>query len=156
MPYNNATICLNGHIVSKYDACSQKYCSKCGAQTISFCAVCDSPIHGLFDAPGSSIRGYRPLSLPYYCYECGTPYPWTKKILDNAVELVSLDEELDDSSKELIKSAIPELITETPFTPVAVAKYQKGIASAGQVLKNSLYQLLTDVLSEAVKKALFP
>ena len=33
--YNNATICLNGHVVSKYQANYQKFCSKCGKETYS-------------------------------------------------------------------------------------------------------------------------
>ena len=35
---------------------------------------------------------------------------WTQKILDNALELLSLDTELDDDTKELIKNAIPCLL----------------------------------------------
>lgn len=156
MPYNNATICLNGHIISKYEALSQKHCTKCGAETYSYCSKCNSPIHGLYDTPGVCIVGKRPLALPYYCYECGAPYPWTEKILQNAVELLSLDNDLDKASKMLIKNAIPELIVDTPTTPVAIAKYQKGISSAGQILKDSLRQLLVDVISETAKKILFP
>ena len=92
---------------------------------------------------------------PDYCYNCGAPYPWTKIILDNAVMLVSLEDELDESMKELIKTAIPDLITETPATPIAIAKYKKGIKCAGDILKNSMRQLLIDVVSETVKKSLF-
>lgn len=76
-------------------------------------------------------------------------------ILDNAVMLVSLEDELDEPMKELIKTAIPDLITETPATPIAIAKYKKGIKSAGDILKNSMRQLLIDVVSETVKKSLF-
>lgn len=156
MPYNNATICLNGHIVSKYDAHAQKHCTKCGSETYSYCLKCNSPIRGLFDTPGVCIVGNRRLVLPYYCYECGSPYPWTEKILKNAVELLSLDDDLDETSKSLIKNAIPELIVDTPTTPVAIAKYRKGISSAGQILKDSLRQLLIDAVSETAKKILFP
>ena len=42
--YNNATICLNGHVVSKYQANYQKFCSKCGKETYSKCPECNSPI----------------------------------------------------------------------------------------------------------------
>ena len=63
--------------------------------------------------------------------------------------------ELDESMKELIKTAIPDLITETPATPIAIAKYKKGIKCAGDILKNSMRQLLIDVVSETVKKSLF-
>ena len=50
--YNNATICLNGHVVSKYQANYQKFCSKCGKETYSKCPECNSPIHGKYEQFG--------------------------------------------------------------------------------------------------------
>ena len=99
--YNNATICLNGHVVSKYQANYQKFCSKCGKETYSKCPECNSPIHGKYEVDGIvDLSGS--YNRPDYCYNCGAPYPWTKIILDNAVMLVSLEDELDESMKELI------------------------------------------------------
>ena len=154
MNYYNATICLNGHVIDKYLADVEKYCSICGKETFSFCSCCNSPIRGKVKADGVIVATH--YKKPFYCYNCGTPYPWTQKILDNAVELVSLDDELDASSKELIKNAIPELLIDSPTTPLAVAKYQKGVSKAGQLVKDSLRQLLIDVISETAKKTLFP
>ena len=156
MPYNTATICLNGHVISECNANHQKYCSQCGTETYSFCPKCNSPIRGTYDTPGVIVLGNRSYKLPYYCYECGAPYPWTQKILDNSIELLALDEDLDAASKELIKNAIPELIVDTTTTPIAIAKYRKGIASAGKILKDSLRQLLIDIVSETSKNILFP
>lgn len=76
--------------------------------------------------------------------------------LNNAVELVALDDELDEVSKDLIKNAIPDLIADSPTTPVAVSKCRKGLLRAGDALKNALYNLLIDVLSDTAKKMLFP
>lgn len=155
MAYHGATICLNGHVVSKYNPNFQPYCSQCGAETYSSCTQCHAPIHGLVKIEGVLYLGKRPYNKPFYCYQCGSPYPWTQKILDNSVELVSLDDELDDISKSLIKSAIPDLLVDTPTTAVAVAKYKKGISNASPILRDALYNLLVDVLSETLKKALF-
>lgn len=154
MPYRNATICLNGHVVSSSQSNAETFCSKCGNQTYSICPQCKTPIRGSYYAEGV-VFAYDDYEKPYYCHNCGAPYPWTQKILDNAVELLSLDDELDSSSKELIKNAIPDLIVDTPTTPIAIAKYRKGIANAGQIIKDSLRQLLIDVISETAKKALF-
>lgn len=155
MAYNNATICLNGHVVSKYKANAQNHCSKCGKETYSVCPKCQAPIRGLVKVEGMLVLGDRPYDIPYYCYECGEPYPWTQRILDNAVELLSLDEDLDDSSKALIKNAIPELLIDTPTTPVAIAKYKKGISMSGQMVRDTMRQLLIDVVCESAKKILF-
>ena len=152
--YNGATICLNGHVVSMYNENAQAYCSQCGNETFSKCSSCGAPIRGKYEQDGIiDLTGY--YDKPYYCYQCGAAYPWTEKTLANAIELLSLDDEIDDISKELIKSAMPDLIVDTPTTPVAVAKYKKGVAKAGQIVRDALYNLLIDVVSETVKKSLF-
>lgn len=153
-PYYGATICLKGHVLSKYNLYTQNYCTQCGEKTYSTCVYCNSPIHGLPETDSVEDLENRPYKLPYYCHECGKPYPWTERILNNVVELLSLDDDLDSSTKELIKSAIPELIVDTPSTPVSAAKYKKGISKAGELVKNSMYNLLVDVLSETAKKCL--
>ena len=156
MPYRNATICLNGHVISHSKANAETFCSRCGSTTFSSCPQCNASIRGVYDVEGVAILGHRDYEKPYYCHNCGAPYPWTQKILDNAVELLSLDDELDSDSKELIKNAIPDLIVDTPTTPIAIAKYRKGITNAGQIIKDSLRQLLIDAISETAKKTLFP
>lgn len=154
MNYYNATICSNGHVVDEYIANSQKFCSICGKETFSNCSHCNEPIRGVIRL--DDIIGSPPYYKPFYCHSCGSPYPWTQKILDNAIELVSLDDEIDDTSKELIKNAIPELLIDSSTTPVAAAKYKKGMLNAGQLVKDSMRQLLIDVISETSKKILFP
>lgn len=154
MGYDGATICLNGHVISCYTANSQKYCSKCGQETYSVCAYCGQPIRGKYEVKGVlDLTGY--YDKPYYCYNCGKPYPWTQVILDSAVELLSLDDEISDETKQLIKDSLPDLMIETPQTPIAVAKYKKGMAKAGQIVADSMRQLLIDAISETAKKALF-
>lgn len=152
--YHNATICLNGHEISGYDANAQPHCEKCGAETVSYCKYCTQPIRGKYEVDGVVAFGFK-YNKPFYCWNCGKPYPWTEKILENAVEIISLDEDLGEKERELIKTAIPNLIIESPDTPVAVAKYNKGISEAADFVKKSLRQLLIDVVSETIKKALF-
>ena len=84
-----------------------------------------------------------------------SPYPWTQKILSNAVELLSLDGELDADTQELIKNAIPNLLVDTPETPISIANYRSGISKAGQIVRDSMFQLLSSVLSESIKNVLF-
>lgn len=152
--YYGATICENGHVLSSYGSVECEGCYKCGADTFSKCPICGEPIKGMDYVEGCSSQGS--YEMRYYCEKCKNPLPWTQKILDNAVVLLSLDEELDEESKELIKNAIPGLIASSPIeTPVSIAKYKKGISKAGQVIKDSMHQLLVDVVSETTKKCLF-
>lgn len=152
--YKKATICLNGHVASSSSANYRKFCKECGSETISLCPSCNSYIQGDYEVPGVVALGFK-YNPPSYCHECGKPYPWTSTILDNAVELISLDDELPDEHKEIIKNALPDLIVETPTTPVAVAKYKKYMSSATGFIKDSLRNLLVDVVSDAVKKSLW-
>ncbi|WP_231296902.1 DUF2321 domain-containing protein [Mammaliicoccus sciuri] len=151
--YMNATICLNGHVSSSSDANYRKFCKECGESTISNCSKCQSAIQGYFYIPG--FLGTYNYDVPNYCHECGSAYPWTEKILDNAIELVSLDEQLSEEHKSIIKNAIPDLIIESPTTPVAQAKYKKYMTRASDYVQEGSRNLLIDVVSEAVKKSLF-
>lgn len=151
--YKSATICLNGHIASDSQANYRNFCKTCGEPTISFCQKCNEHIQGYYYVPG--FIGSIDYTVPNYCHHCGKPYPWTEKLLNNAVELVSLDEKLSREQKEIIKNAIPDLIIESPTTPVAQAKYKKYILNSASYVQDGLKNLLIDVVSETVKKSLF-
>lgn len=152
--YHGASICRNGHVISKYDANAQKHCSICGAEIRSCCSSCNAPIRGLPEL-NALYLGDRPYTRPNYCHECGSPYPWIEKVIDSAIELIALDIDLDDTTREIIKNSIPDLLVDSPITPVAVAKYKFGISKASQLIKDSCYNLLVDVLSETAKKTFF-
>ncbi len=153
MEYCGATICLNGHVQSDSLAQSEKYCSRCGVETFSECPKCSAPIRGQSKPKGTILANSKYMK-PYYCYQCSFPYPWTSKIINNAVELASLDE-IGEENIQLIRDAIPDLIVETPKTPVAVTKYKKGISNARGFIKDALRQLLVDVVCELAKQQLF-
>lgn len=152
--YLNATICLNGHVISSSVANYTNHCSTCGETTISKCKNCSTNIRGEYEVPRVAVLGgfYSP---PNYCYSCGKPFPWTELILHNAVELISLDDELPDDIKEIIKLALPDLIVETPSTPVATAKYKKFMPDAAKYVQDGLKNILVDVVSETVKKSIW-
>lgn len=157
MNYYSATICKNGHVISNKIAYSQAFCDVCGSDSTSACSSCGEEIRGLRSTSGAYRRANPLVNIykkPSYCHSCGNPFSWTEKLLSNAVELLSLDEELDENTKEVIKSAFPDLIVETPNTPLAVARYQKFIPKASLFVRDGLYSLLVDVVSETAKKAL--
>ena len=151
--YTNATICLKGHVSSSSNANYRKFCKECGEYTISNCSNCQSAIQGYYYVPGF-LDAYD-CDAPNYCHECGNAYPWTEKILNNAIELVSLDEQLSEEHRSIIKNAIPDLIIDSPTTPVAQAKYKKYMSQATDYVQESARNLLIDVVSETVKKSLF-
>ncbi|NBA56465.1 DUF2321 domain-containing protein [Enterococcus hirae] len=153
-------VCTNGHQISdcstsNSDPQPEEYCEECGSKVITTCPTCRIPILGHKTIDGVITLGYI-TPVPKYCRHCSNPYPWTSLILESAVELLSLDEDLPDSDKILIKTAIPDLLVDTPKTKLAEAKFKKGFSNASKLVKDSLYNLLVDVLSESVKKTIFP
>lgn len=153
--YLPASICLNGHIMNSKKSNFQKYCSICGESVISQCNHCNAPLRGDLSYSGFTVEK-RSDKKDYYCHSCGKPYPWTERIINSSIELLSLDKDLTDEEKTILKSAIPDLIVETPKTQVAVVKYKNIIAKAQKTIKDAMYQLLVDVVSETIKNSLFP
>lgn len=152
-------VCINGHQItdhseSEIDPTPPKYCEECGEKVIRQCQNCKKSIDGYVDVPG--IVDLNSYIVPNFCKYCGNPYPWTESIIENAAELVALDVELTDEDKALIKSSIPDLLVDTPKTQVAAAKYRKVVGKAAKFVKDGLYNLLVDVVSETAKKTIFP
>lgn len=152
--YKNATVCLNGHAASSSTANYRKFCKDCGEKTISRCGNCETNIQGDYEVPGVATIGFT-YYPPAYCHNCGHPYPWTSTVLENAIELIALDDDLPSEHKEIIKNAIPNLVVDTPTTPVAVAKYKKYMSKSTDYIREGIENLLIDVVSETVKKSIW-
>ncbi|KOS61715.1 DUF2321 domain-containing protein [Lysinibacillus agricola] len=152
--YDNATICLNGHVSSSRSSNYTKHCKTCGETTISNCESCNASIQGKYIVPGVLDLASK-YKRPAYCHNCGLQYPWTSRVIENAIELLALDEDLPDDHKETIKLALPDLLVEKPSTPVAIAKYKKYIDKTQSYIKDGLKNILVDVVSETVKKSIW-
>ena len=152
--YCSASICLKGHIVDKENTIVNEFCSSCGSMVVTACPSCNRRIRGL-EFGEFGVFDELLYKLPYYCPICAEPYPWTKMLLDNAVELLSLDEDLSEEYRRIIKDAIPDLIVESIATPLAAAKFKKYTGYAKDFVKDSLYLLLKDIVITSVKKVIF-
>lgn len=154
--YNKQQVCLNGHIVTNYGTTSpedlKKFCSECGEATLMACPKCQSALRGEEIDPEVVVVGFV-APPPAYCPECGTAFPWTKRKLDAVMELAELVES-DAVELEKLKQSIGDLATETPRTPVAVARMKKLLVKGGKMIGPSLAKILTDIASEAVQKQL--
>lgn len=151
--YNGASICLNGHVISKYDSNYQKHCSQCGAKVISICPKCQKSIRGLIELDFAYI-GSRPYTRPDYCYNCGEPYPWTESAIESVKLLIQEEEEFSEQLKSSIIESLPDVITDTPKTNLASVRLKKGIASAGKFTADAIRQFVIDFGCEMAKKSL--
>ena len=156
MRYDVAQICENGHVVNSWSASSpehnEKFCSKCGAPTITKCPSCDTLIRGnvLDDFPDLHFEA------PKFCINCGNPYPWTQSRLTAAVELANELESINESDKAILVASINDLVKDTSSTPIAAMRFKKIMVKVGTATASMFKDILVDILSEAARKAIFP
>lgn len=151
---------------------NSKFCSRCGAPVITKCQNCNAPINGFyhegsadeFDIDGmiEEIVNPPPNIAPDYttvrsfCPDCGKSYPWTEAKLKAAQELADELVKLSPEERDLLKKSLDDIVRDTPQTTVAVNRFKKLVAKAGPVAADGFRKILVDVLSEAVKKAIWP
>lgn len=155
--YATAQVCLNGHAITGDISLSEgleKFCSTCGAKTITACPSCHAPIRGKYVEP--SVFFLSSYTSPAYCHECGKPFPWTESALSAATELVEDMEELNGDDQEKFKKSIMDIAFESPRTSLAanrIAKYLRRVTPATQeAFKTIMYGIAT----EAAKRLIWP
>jgi hypothetical protein len=111
--------------------------------TIAACPSCQK------DIPGEDTVVYR------YCKYCGKPYPWTEQAVRAAKELIH-EQGLGVAEEALVFTSIDDLIQMTPAAPVAGERVSHFVKKAGPQVGESLREILVDVLSESVKKIIWP
>jgi len=156
--YDTAQVCLNGHSINDmarlYPEHNKKFCSKCGAQTITECQSCKASIKGYYHC-SVAVIGFEYVP-PKFCDNCGKPYPWTESKLKAAQELADEAENLTPAERDILKQSLDDLIRDTPNTQVAALRFKKLAAKAGDVILGGLRDIMVDVASETAKKILFP
>lgn len=129
------------------------YCPKCGAKTLTSCPSCGAAINGELYDDEITIIGYEPV-VDSYCPKCGKPYPWTESAIRNATLLIQEEEELSEQLKSSVIESLPDIITETPATNIAVVRMKKCLASVGKFTSEGLRQFAIDFGCELAKKSL--
>lgn len=148
-----AHVCLNGHVLIAREKISEvEFCEKCGAKMIDTCPSCQSFIKEWHYPPNTiGTPKYERVS---YCQKCGNAYPWTKFALDAMADLIAEEAELNDIEQEKLVSSLPDIITETPKTSVAVVRFKKAFLSAGKFTADALRQFAIDFGCELAKSKL--
>lgn len=154
--HNTAQICLNGHVITENHPSefSEKFCSKCGAETISSCLNCNTAIRGEYKVEGVYVIGSHEMPVPAYCHNCGQPFPWTEDAIEATRILIDEEDMLSNDDKEKLKQSLPDIISETPRTALAVNRMKKACISAGSFLKDGLMQFASSFACELAKKHL--
>jgi hypothetical protein len=129
---------------------------KCGAEIITACPACQSPIPGdSTPAAMAELVATDAYERPAYCPSCGEPFPWTVTALTAGRELALEMEGLSEAERQTLAGTLDDLLTETPRTQVAAVRFKKLLAKAGRSAADGLRSIMVDVMSEAAKKAIF-
>ena len=92
--------------------------------------------------------------MPWFCHNCGKPYPWTESRIQAAKELIELEDKFSDAEKIALAADLPDLIRDTPRTQVAATRFKKLAAKAAGGVASALRDIIVDVASEAAKKTI--
>jgi len=159
MGYYRAFICETGHVIDEMadqSTKSQNFCETCGKKVFSSCSYCGKSIKGIYFSDEENVLGMpEEYKLPNYCPECGNKYPWTENAIKSAIELANEIESFSESDKTIFKDNISDLVKDTPQTEVAVRRFQNIFSKLKKEGVNTFKTILTDVISESVKKSLF-
>lgn len=132
---------------------NQKRCAKCGEPTISACPACNANIQG--DYKSSGIVGLGIDSAPNFCHECGKPYPWTERRLAAAKEVADTLEGLSDDDRSKLRGALDDLVKEGPKVEPAKLRFKQVMKKAGRDGVEMMKAVVTDLVSESVKKSVW-
>ena len=149
-------VCRNGHKITesaiRMPEQREAFCSKCGAETVTACPVCNANIPGMnWDSGVIVLAGFPP---PKYCGACGSAHPWQQSAIANAIEML---EELGFEQGDLViaTAAVTELVADTPKVEVAAIRLQKVLKKLGKPAYDVGIKVVSDLVSETVKKTLF-
>jgi len=155
--YHQAQICLNGHVITAYFDVNQerrqKFCDRCGDETVAYCPSCNSRIRGDYVVPG--VIGFYEYHPPAYCADCSSAFPWTVRRLEAARELALELDQLSDDEREQLQAALPDLVRDVPRTQVAAGRFKRLVAKAGGEAATAFREILVDVASETAKKVIW-
>jgi hypothetical protein len=145
-------VCRKGHLVNEaaqFDlSANRKFCPSCGSETILNCSGCNAQI------TSADANPYRQVVIPAYCCECGKPFPWTEVAIQAAFEFTDELDALDSQEKSGLKAAVPDLVSDTARTPLAISRVQTLFAKIGKPAAQTLSQILVSVLTEEAKRQL--
>lgn len=156
--YRVAEVCPNGHVSTSSADTSpelrEKFCSKCGEQTITQCPNCQSSIRGYYYVEGVITLGSR-YDPPAFCHNCGKSFPWAERKIASAIELIEVGAELSSEEIQQFRTDLTELTKDSPKTQVASLRFKKVMAKVGTSVASGVRDIVVDVLSEAAKKAIW-
>ena len=120
---------------------------------MTHCPSCTAHIRGDYDVPG--VIGFFHYSLPAHCHNCGGAFPWTKRKVESAVELVEVGGGLSEIELTQLRTDLTELTRDSPKTQVASLRFKRAMGKVGGSVAQGVREIVVDVVSEAAKKMMW-
>jgi hypothetical protein len=117
------------------------------------CQECQAPIQGRYE--DKHVVDFSRYRKPFYCHACGKAYPWTDRSLRAAKGLADELDELTREEREKLKVSLDDLIRDTPQAQTAAVRFKRYAAKAGPVAGQGFREILTDLVSETVRKTIW-
>jgi hypothetical protein len=156
--YDVAQVCLNGHLINgasvQYPNHNEKFCGKCGEPTVTNCETCKSPIRGIYHHNGP-VLSEGLCRASNFCHQCGKSYPWAVRGLQAAKELADEMEELEPNERDALKKSLDELVKDSPAAEIAGVRFKKLMKKAGGGSVEVMKSVVSDLLSETIRKSIF-
>jgi hypothetical protein len=148
--YYNAAVCVRGHVASEGVEFSQpgNFCQECGAEVITSCTKCSTPIRG----PSRAVLSARAFTPPSFCLQCGAPFPWIAAKISAARELADEIEGLSSEDRGKLKEAIVDIATDGPRTELGATRIKKMLGRASSAVGGALWKMSVDLATEAAKR----
>jgi hypothetical protein len=132
-------VCLNGHVITDlYNSrpdLRKKFCSECGAETITNCPNCHVPIPGEYINNSFVMIGFDKFA-PKICENCGTKFPWFDLYKQQDEEEKQKIKEAEEGKKQLHKKSTAK-------------KIEVKIEGHGNVV--NLGSMIDNVISNSIK-----
>jgi hypothetical protein len=151
--YHPAEICMDGHVksaVADVERDDRKFCKLCGEPTIEKCPKCGHQIDGLLRTDNSPTILYVP---PKYCAFCGSAYPWMKKILEKASDMID-ETNLSSQEKNQMKASMDAIARNAPGAQADALMIKECIKKIGGQTGSMLKNIAVEIASEKIKDIL--
>ena len=149
--YDTAQVCLNGHLITdsanSHPELRKNKCNKCGADTITGCQNCKSPIKGDSRVPGVFMMTSS-YHRPMFCENCAFPYPWIEGITKSCSALIDLSEILSQQEKEELVININSVMKTDSSVGIARVKARRTLDRIEEDLKQEIDKILSQFESK--------
>ena len=156
--YGEALVCRRGHVASRdvrLTGPEGAKCTVCGADILSRCSSCDSPIQGEYFVSG--VISFSDWSPADFCHVCGALFPWStwgSRVL--ALENVAEKAGLDAATKMRLTKVLRELAEDGESFDVAseVSVWSRVLDLWPGVVDSESWPLAYPLISNRAKLAL--